>query len=79
MLPVYTSFSGGGSRSTWREPQTLGKQLVNFYHLWLRVEFTLFCNLQSWARTQAVLVKGLYELLDPTTELIEPPGPLHWI
>jgi hypothetical protein len=26
-----------------------------------------FCNLQSWARTHAVLVIGLYELLDPTT------------
>jgi len=25
-----TSFSGGGSRSTWREPPTMGKQLVNF-------------------------------------------------
>jgi hypothetical protein len=25
------------------------------------------CNLQSWARTHAVLVIGLYELLDPTT------------
>jgi hypothetical protein len=25
-----TSFSGGRSRSTRREPQTLGKQLVNF-------------------------------------------------
>ena len=25
-----TSFSGGGSRSTGREPQTMGKQLVNF-------------------------------------------------
>jgi hypothetical protein len=25
-----TSFSGGRSRSTWREPQTMGKQLVNF-------------------------------------------------
>jgi hypothetical protein len=25
-----TSFIGGGSRSTWREPATLGKQLVNF-------------------------------------------------
>jgi hypothetical protein len=35
------------------------------YHL--RVECTLFCNLQSWARTHAVLVIGLYELLDPTT------------
>jgi hypothetical protein len=25
-----TSFSGGGSWSTWREPPTMGKQLVNF-------------------------------------------------
>ena len=53
---VATSFSVGGSRST-------GK----LYHLWLRVECTLFCNLQCWARTQAVLVIGLYELLDPMT------------
>ena len=37
------------------------------YHLRLRVECTLFCNLQSWARTHAVLVIGLNELLDPTT------------
>jgi len=35
------------------------------------VECTLFCNLQSRARTHAVLVIGLYELLDnPTTKLI---------
>ena len=27
----------------------------------------LVCNLQSWAQTHAVLVIGLYELLDPTT------------
>jgi len=26
-----------------------------------------FCNLQSWARTQAILVIGLYELLGNTT------------
>jgi len=25
-----TSFSGGRSRSTWREPPTMGKQLVSF-------------------------------------------------
>jgi hypothetical protein len=25
-----TSFSGGGSLSTWREPLTMGKQLVSF-------------------------------------------------
>jgi hypothetical protein len=35
------SFSGGGSRSTRRELPTMGKQLVNFYHLQLRVECTL--------------------------------------
>ena len=34
-----------------------------------------FCNLQTRARTHAVLVIGLYELLgNPTTYLIEPPG-----
>ena len=43
--------------------QTIGK----LYHLRLRVECTLFCNVQNWARTHAVLVIGLYELLDPTT------------
>jgi len=30
MYIVATSFSGGGSRSTRREPPTMGKQLVNF-------------------------------------------------
>jgi hypothetical protein len=35
-----------------------------------------FCNLQSRARTHAVLVIGLYELLgNPTTYLIEPLDP----
>jgi hypothetical protein len=33
------------------------------YHLRLRVECTLFCYLQSRARTHAVLVIGLYEFL----------------
>jgi hypothetical protein len=38
------------------------------YHLRLWVEYTLFCHLQSRARTHAVLVIGLYELLgNPTT------------
>ena len=55
-------------KSTRREPSTMGKQLVNFYHLRLWVERTLFCNLQSRARTHAVLMIGLYELLGyPTT------------
>ena len=57
-----TSFSGGESLSTRREPPTMGKQLVNF------IKCTLFCNLQSRARTHAVLVIVLYELLgNPTT------------
>ena len=33
-------------------------------------------NIENGARTHAVLVIGLYELLDPTTYLIEPNGPL---
>jgi hypothetical protein len=44
-----------------------GQATGKVYHLQLRVECTLFCNLRSWARTYAVLVIGLYELLDPTT------------
>jgi hypothetical protein len=49
------------------------------YHFQLRVECTLFCNLQSRERTHAVLVIGLYELLDnPTTNVpnsLSHPGP----
>jgi hypothetical protein len=48
-----TSFSGGGSR---KEPPTLGKTTAKLYHLRLRVEYTHFCNLPSWARIHAVLV-----------------------
>jgi len=61
------SFSGGRSRSTRREPPAMGKQLVSFITAAVsRVH--PFCNLQSWARTNAVLMIGLYELLgNPTT------------
>jgi hypothetical protein len=41
-------------------------KIYQLYHLRLQVECTLFGNLQNWARTHAVLVIGLYELLDPT-------------
>jgi hypothetical protein len=59
-----TRFSGGRSRITRRESLAA----ANRVHL--------LCNLQSRARTHAVLVMGLYELLgNPTTSLIEPPGP----
>ena len=45
-----------------------GQATGKLYHLRLWVECTLFCNLQSRARTHAVLVIGLYELLgNPTT------------
>jgi hypothetical protein len=44
-----------------------GQATGQLYHLWLRVECTLFYNLQSRVRTHAVLVMGLYELLDPMT------------
>jgi hypothetical protein len=45
-----------------------GKATGKLYHLRLRVKCTLFCKLQSRARTHAVLVIGLCELLgNPTT------------
>jgi hypothetical protein len=45
-----------------------GQATGKLYHLRVRVECTLFGNLQSWARTHAILVIGLYELLgNPTT------------
>ena len=64
-----TSFSSGRSRSTRREPPTRqGQATGKLYHLQLQDEWILFCNLQSRARTHAVLVIGLYELLgNPTT------------
>ena len=63
---------GGVSTENTNHGQATGK----LYNLWLRVECTLFCNLQSQWRTHAILVMGLYELLgNPTTFLTEPPGP----
>jgi hypothetical protein len=50
-----TSYSGGRSCSTRREPPTMGKQLANF--IMSRVH--LFCKLQSWAQTHAALVMWL--------------------
>jgi hypothetical protein len=51
-------------------------EVRQLYHLRLRLQCTFLCNLQSRARTHAVLVIGLYELLsNPTTKHIEPPGP----
>jgi hypothetical protein len=65
---MVTRFSGGRSRSTRREPPTIEQATGKLYHLQLRVDCTLFCKLQSRARTHAVLVIGLYDLLgNPTT------------
>jgi hypothetical protein len=51
-----------------REPLTMGKQLVNFITCGCKSNAPFFCNLQSQARTHAILVIGLYELLgNPTT------------
>ena len=50
-----------------RENPDHGQVIGKLYHLRLRVECTLFCNLQSQARTHAVLVIGLYELLGNPT------------
>jgi len=51
-----TSFSGGESRSTRREPPTLGKQLVNFITCGCESSAPFFVNQKrvSWARTHAV-------------------------
>ena len=69
-----TSFSGGRSRSTQREPPIMAKQLVNFITCGCESS-AFFCYLQSRTWTHAVLVIWLYELLgNPTTYLIEPPG-----
>ena len=63
-----TSYSGGRSRSTRREPPTMGKQLVTLsFAAASRVH--PFCNLQSRARTHAVLAIGLYALLGNPTYL----------
>ena len=74
-----TSFSRGRSRSTWREPPTMDKHLVSFITRCCESSAPFCCNIQSRARTHAVLVIGLYELLgNPTTQLIEPHGPFLW-
>jgi hypothetical protein len=53
-----TSLSGGKSRSTRREPPTMGKQLVNL-SLAAASRVHPFCNSQSRVLTYAVLVIGL--------------------
>ena len=74
-----TSFSGERRRSTQWEPPTMGIQLVSFITCGCESSASFFCNLQSRARTHALLVICLYELLgNPTTLFIEPPGSFQW-
>jgi len=62
--PVLVVEEAGVQERTTDHRQATGK----LYHLQLLVECTLLCNLQSRARTHAVLLIGLYELLsNPTT------------
>ena len=53
---------GSGIRVPVERTTDHGQATGKLYHLRLRVECTFFCNLQSRARTHAVLVIGLYEL-----------------
>ena len=62
--PVLVVEETGDPERTTDHGQATGK----LYHLRLRVECTLFCNLQSRVQTHPVLVIVLYELLgNPTT------------
>ena len=81
LMPLLAIFQlNHGDQFQWRKkPEYLertadhGQVTGKLYHLWLRVECTLFCHLQSWVLTHTVLVIGLYALLgNPTTQLIEP-------
>jgi hypothetical protein len=77
---VFNATSSNKSAISWRQVLVVEEAGVpgenhrpwqatgKLYHLRLRVECTLFCNLQSQAQTHVVLVIGLYELLgNPTT------------
>ena len=64
--PVLVVEEAGVPGETTDHGQATGK----IYHLWLRVECTLFCNLQSRARAHAISLIGLYGLLgNPVTRI----------
>ena len=75
LTPLSTIFQiyNGDQFEWWRKPEyperttDHGQATGKLYHLRLRVECILFCNLQSQVRTHVVLMIGLYELLDPAT------------
>ena len=57
-----TSFSGGGSRSTRREPPTLGKQLVNFINCGCTKTPHIFSVIptQQWIGWSALIGQSKY-------------------
>ena len=76
LMPLSAIFQlyRGDQFQWWKKPEyperttDHGNVTGKLYHLRLRVECTLFCNLQSRVRNHAVLLIGLYELLgNPTT------------
>jgi hypothetical protein len=70
---MVTSFSGEGSREYPERTTEHGQATGKLYHMRLRVECTLFCYVHSWVLTHAILVIGLYELLDPARDI----GQMH--
>jgi hypothetical protein len=59
----FTTNYHGDQFKWWKKPEyperttNHGQANGKLYHLRLGVECTIFCNLQSWAQTHAVLVK----------------------
>jgi hypothetical protein len=81
-----TSFSGGRSQSTLREPPTMGKQLVNFITCGGESSAPLFVIYKAGREPTSYLVIGLYELLGNPTNPLSHPGSsiikiigVHWI
>ena len=63
LILVFNATVSNISAISWR-PVLVVEEAGENYRPWA----SIFGNLQSWARTHAILVKGLYELLgNPTT------------
>ena len=78
LMPLSAIFQlyHGDQFQWWKKPEypqrNTDQATGKLYHLRLRVECTLFLNLQSRAQTHAVFVIGLYELLGNPTTLSHP-------
>jgi hypothetical protein len=69
-----TSFSSGRNRSTRREPLTMGKQLVYFYHLRLRVECTFLEFTKPGANPRLIGDRSLTHWATRPLQLMLEPG-----